>query len=232
MPWRVAGLAVRFVLAVTLLWGAFLTALSTFPAERELADFRRDLRAGRVETIVVVEGNDSLSSSSSGGSASVSSLTWTADSLIWRRLREPWNARYRVRELDTDLAAASFSGTLIRRPDGGGRGFWPAWPAEVPHRYGWFVQLAWITAFFVMLASRPRLANRWAWFWMFTVGQYGAPLFVLLEPRPIWSALDPVPPRVVQPVSGGAGCALALLLAYASGVLLWGIGAYVAGLTG
>ncbi len=229
MPWRVAGLAVRFVLLVTLLWGVFLTALSMTPAQGWLADFQRDLRAGRVEAIVV---RDGYATPEDRDTLIASSLIWTTDSLVWRMAQDAWNAGYPIERFTTDLARASFDGRLIRKPRGGQSGFWPAWLGEVPHRYGQVVQAAWVMALVVMLFSRPRLANRWAWFWLFTVGQIGAPLFVLLESRPIWSALDPVPPRVVRPVEGGTGCGLAILLGFTSGLLMLAIGTYVADLTG
>ncbi|MBB5079511.1 hypothetical protein [Nonomuraea endophytica] len=48
----VAGLAVRLILVVTLLWGGLLSAMSAFPGSAPLSDFHRDLRSGQVDVIV------------------------------------------------------------------------------------------------------------------------------------------------------------------------------------
>jgi hypothetical protein len=70
-----------------------------------------------------------------------------------------------------------------------------------------------------------RYANRWAWFWMFTFGQVGAILFLLLEPRSLWYGTQPQPPRAVR-MSGGNGCVTSIGLAVMSGfaVTLFALG--------
>ncbi|MFG1827745.1 hypothetical protein ACGFIJ_35160 [Microbispora bryophytorum] len=67
--------------------------------------------------------------------------------------------------------------------------------------------------------DRPRLGNRWAWFWLFTVGEVGAMLFLLLEPRPLWRGLEPQNP-VRNRMGGGGGCVLALCLSLVIPVLV------------
>lgn len=74
---------------------------------------------------------------------------------------------------------------------------------------------AWTLTFLMMLFSRRRtFANRWAWFWMFTLGQVGALLYLVLDPDPIWrrprpyGAAVPIPEHVMR---GDSGCLAALI---------------------
>jgi hypothetical protein len=67
----------------------------------------------------------------------------------------------------------------------------------------------WIVLFGHMLLIREhRYANRWAWFWLFTVGQIGALLYLWSEPEPLLKLLPRTPGRARehQPITGGVGC--------------------------
>ena len=73
----------------------------------------------------------------------------------------------------------------------------------------------WITLFARMLLTREhRYANRWAWFWMFTIGQIGALLYLWSEPEPLLMPLGRSPARVraYQPTTGGTGCLISIAL--------------------
>ncbi len=84
----------------------------------------------------------------------------------------------------------------------------------------------WIVVLARMLLTREhRYANRWAWFWMFTIGQIGVLLYLWSEPEPLLMPLgrSPVRVRAHQPVAGGTGCLLSIasmLLASVAGPLI------------
>ncbi|MBE1564298.1 hypothetical protein [Nonomuraea africana] len=231
-PWRVVGLVVRVVLLAILLWGGVVSGLSTFPREGTAAELRAAL--DDKDTIVYL--------------VDAREVRWSNHPLHWRRLIVNQDGSLssdagldlegriggdsdpapedpdEPREIDVLLAAAELRGVTVVRADGDN---WPpAWFEDVPARYGWLVPLAWFATLLAMLArSRPRYANRWGWFWMFFFGGVGAPLYLLLEPQPIWAAMDgPMPPARSR-LDGGGGCLMALLLALVSGLGLIGLGA-------
>lgn len=71
----------------------------------------------------------------------------------------------------------------------------------------------WIVLFARMLLTREhRYANRWAYFWLFTVGQIGALLYVWSEPEPLLMPLGRSRARVHvdRPITGGTGCLLSI----------------------
>jgi len=83
---------------------------------------------------------------------------------------------------------------------------------------------AWIGTFLLML-SRPnhRYANRWAWLWLFTIGQVGVLLYLILEPQPLWRPRGwPRSPNRM-PARGGTGLAWAVLLSIAASVVAFGV---------
>lgn len=66
----------------------------------------------------------------------------------------------------------------------------------------------WIVLFGHMLLTREhRYANRWAWFWLFTVGQIGALLYLWSEPESLLRPLRRTSGRVREqhPITGGVG---------------------------
>ncbi|WP_169951454.1 hypothetical protein [Microbispora sp. H11081] len=195
LPYRIAGLWVRVVLLVVLLWGALVSVLSLTPRERTLADFRTALRAGQV-TYVIYRGEQT-------------DLRWSTAPLFWYRAHqpEPYTRRDLLRDLDPAVPGPEVAWARSRWA------FFSGWPFHVPvHGAAWPVGVAWIVALLVMLGiERPRLGNRWAWFWLFTVGEVGAILFLLLEPRSLWHGLESQE-SLSKPLSGGRGCALAVCL--------------------
>ncbi|MBG0814799.1 hypothetical protein [Planomonospora sp. ID82291] len=207
-PWWAVGLAVRIALLALLLWGVLVSALRASPAERTLEDFRAAAGAGRVTHVDYREQD-----------GDVYRLAWAEGPLAWREVQGlpvgDGPAVYPVARLHRDLGADR---PRLAEPehDPDADGFFPDWPFAVPgDGLGRWVGVAWVAAFLIMLGSTPRLGNRWAWFWLFTVGQLGALLFLLLEPRPIWFGPEREPaPR--KRWDGGTGCLLSIGLALAA----------------
>jgi hypothetical protein len=96
-------------------------------------------------------------------------------------------------------------------------------PGVLPLRVPWAplryaAGAVWLLTLVHMLAQGGhRVANRWAWFWMFTIGQVGALLYLLREPTPLWRAelLD----TDSAPIRGGVGFGYAVLYTFAVGAL-------------
>jgi hypothetical protein len=197
-------------LLVVLLWGALVSGLSLTPRERTLADFHAALRAGRVT--YVIYRRDPVD------------LRWSTGPLFWYHAdqSETYTRRDLLRDLDATVPRPEAVAAKSRWA------FFSGWPFQVPvPGAAWLVSGAWIVTLLVMLGmGRPRLGNRWAWFWLFTIGEVGAMLFLLLEPRSLWNGLEPQEP-VANPLSGGRGCALAVCLSVVIPVL-GAIGLYYA----
>ncbi|AWS47600.1 hypothetical protein [Streptosporangium sp. 'caverna'] len=176
--WRIVGLVVRCVLLVVLLWGGLVTLLSLNPVPRTQGEFRAAAAAGRITAVEFREQNGDLSY-----------VRWTEGPLVWRwispRPLVENSGAYTVTDLRRDLGDDSVRTINIRGDTGGGT-FLPSWPFQVRGPTAGWVAVAWVLTILIMLGSTPRLGNRWAWFWMFGIGQVGAILFLLLEPRPLW----------------------------------------------
>ncbi|WP_371782034.1 hypothetical protein [Streptosporangium subroseum] len=166
------------MLLVVLLWGALVTVLSLNPVPRTQEEFRAAAAAGRITAVEFREQNGDLSY-----------VRWTEGPLVWRwispRPLTEGSGVYTGTDLRRDLDDDSVRTTRVESHTGGGM-FLPDWPFEVPGPTAGWVAVAWVLTILIMIGSTPRLGNRWAWFWMFGVGQVGAILFLLLEPRPLW----------------------------------------------
>ncbi|ACZ91920.1 hypothetical protein [Streptosporangium roseum] len=202
--WRIAGLVVRIALLLILLSGALVTALSFAPSQRTLGEFRAAVAAGRVSAITYRTG---------GEKRQLYELRWSEGPLAWHGIGtvpvRDGPRSYTVAEFTRDIAGVSADVTQLRGHSGDG-GIIPDWPFQMPVR-GWAVWtgVAWSVTSLIMLASVPRLGNRWAWFWLFTVGQVGAIVFLLLEPRPLWSGAGERPvPR--GRLTGAQGCLVSI----------------------
>ncbi len=233
-PYRIAGLWVRVLLLVVLLWGALVTLLSAVPRERDLADLRAGLDAGRVIYVIYSENGD--------GRGELREVRWSTAPLFWYRAQAPWpdDLPYTKARLVADAApdiadADAFvpdpRPVLRRAVAVHGNGIFPAWPFVVPVPHvSWMVTVAWIAAFVIMIGTeRPRLGNRWAWFWLFTIGQIGAVAFLLCEPRSLWRGLAPQAPPPL-PLGGGRGCVTALCVQFLIPFSVYGAGVVVPGL--
>jgi hypothetical protein len=209
------GRVVRGVAFIVLVVGAFTVVASFAPASRSTEDFTADLAAGRVSYVEYQSG--------------LGEVRWVSDWVRWRqaRLTSPplpdtggvsGQARDRA-WLNQQIAA---SGRQLRLEEfrNSGPGEWPfriPWP---PLRYA--AGAVWVLALLHMLSrGGHRVANRWAWFWMFTFGQIGALLYLVREPVPLWRSELPDAGRA--PMRGGIGFLSAILLSIVAGVVGFGI---------
>ncbi|MEV8638322.1 hypothetical protein AB0395_42385 [Streptosporangium sp. NPDC051023] len=209
--WWIAGVAVRIVLLLILLFGALVVALSVSPTPRTLSDFRSSLTAGRVSVV-----SYRVTPGERGGE--ILDLRWSEGPLIWHRGdRAPISGTPDGYTLERLMADAGPSWARVVQEEERGFGWWYArWPFGVPAQLGlWWVGAAWVVTFLIMVGSTPRLGNRWAWFWMFGAGQVGALAFLLLEPRPLWYRYGRRPPPRSR-VEGGLGCLLSVVTATAA----------------
>ncbi|MGW0067441.1 hypothetical protein ACWDUI_08235 [Streptosporangium sandarakinum] len=215
--WRIAGLAVRIVLLTVLLAGALVAALSSAPTARTRAELRAAVAAGRVSA-VLYRRHDGL----------IQEVRWSEGPLVWHQVEDPPVHRdrpgYTAAEFWAEISGVPLKAVSSLGDRSDPSGLLPDWPFRVL-RYGGvpWVAFAWGIAFLIMLGSTPRLGSRWAWIWLFTVGQVGAIGFLLLEPRPLWYRADRWPAPVVR-VSGGQGCLMSVGLAIAAVFAAMGVG--------
>ncbi|MBZ2194792.1 hypothetical protein [Occultella gossypii] len=197
LPSGPLGLVVRALIAALMVAGLVQIALQ--PVERMVDELRNDLRAGRVSELTIerlptgTEGSGTLRVEWSGHSGR--SVAWYEFSNL---AGEP-----RVDEGAIILADAEDS------PE----------PVSVTYSQGWdqpATQIS-LAAFAAMAAlillvvgPAPRLATKWAWFWLTCAA---APIwlaYLVLEPVPWWQRrlVTPRPRRL----TGGWGFVAALLL--------------------
>jgi hypothetical protein len=212
---------VRVLLLLMLAVGAATAVASLRPAERHEADLIADLSAGRV-TYLEYEGSDRR-------------VRWMDGWWRWRQTKLlSWNANgaggssadqpqgdaaleWLNRQIDASGHPVGLRFREVREP-----GWWLNRVEWGPLRTATLA--AWVVTFLLMLGrSRHRYANRWAWFWLFTFGQAGALLYLVLEPQPIWRPRS-WPPRTGRaPVRGGTGLIWSILLSIAVGLVVAGI---------
>ncbi|MFF4415901.1 hypothetical protein ACFYY8_25510 [Streptosporangium sp. NPDC001559] len=227
--WWLAGTVVRVVLLLILLFGALLVVAAAVPTGRTITDFRAALKADRV-TVVVYQASQpgTASPDSSDSSGVVYGLKWAEGPLVWHRIDQgpvlDGKGAYTFDRFGADIgdSGARLVQESVRQPS-----WWYAtWPFEIPPTLGmWWVGAAWVATLMIMLGSTPRLGNRWAWFWLFGVGQIGAFAFLLLEPRPLWHRYGRPPPERGR-MRGGTGC----LVSIVTSVVAVGVAAAVGGL--
>jgi hypothetical protein len=216
--WRIAGLVVRIALLLILLAGALVVALSFAPSTRTLGEFRAAVAADRVSAVTYRAG---------GEGQELYQVRWSEGPLVWHEIGmmpvRDGSRSYTVAELTRDIAGGSADVTRLESRSGDG-GIIPDWPFQAPLR-GWAVWtgVAWCVTSLIMLASVPRLGNRWAWFWLFTVGQIGAIVFLLLEPRP-WTTAAGERPAPRGRLDGGQGCLASIGLGLLSAACAAGVG--------
>lgn len=212
--------AFRVLLILVIVAGAATVLASLRPPQRPDSDLTADLAAGRVTYLDYQPSSHEVRWANGWWRWRVAALT------SWRENSE------RPSTVDTydDTALqwlrqqvdASGHPTTIRiRADR--QGEW--WPADIvwePLHAA--TAAAWIGTFLLML-SRPhhRCANRWAWLWLFTIGQVGVLLYLILEPQPIWRPRRwPRPPNRMR-ARGGTGLVWAILLSIAVSVVAFGV---------
>lgn len=184
------ALVLRVVLAVGLVLG--LAQMLTEPVERPLHDLLDGLRSGDVETVTIARPEPGVETFGTW------EVRWTGDGLPGRASYEisDGGAQRLVDEGRLILDAAEQS---------------PA-PVDITVHYNFLEPgTVWHLAGFAGVAAllwliagpQPRLATKWAWFWLAS----GTPLlwlvFVLLEPVPLWRR-DPAAARPRRLTGGWA----------------------------
>ncbi|MBT2235448.1 hypothetical protein [Nonomuraea sp. NEAU-A123] len=209
------GFVLRLVLLLPLLAGLVILSAGISPSSRTLEQFRRAVLAGDVDQVTY----------RASGSGELVSLTWSESLLVWHEVGgaiADAKGAYTTARLTADARRAFNRPSLTQKASkSDGNGILPDWPFDV--RGGWWIAASWVIVFLAMLFSPPRLANRWAWFWLFTVGQVGAILYLVLEPRPLWQGPGEGLTRDKR-VDGGSGCRYSIILAIVSGLAALGIG--------
>ncbi|MEV4094079.1 hypothetical protein [Streptosporangium saharense] len=220
------------MLLLILLFGGLLVVTAMAPTPRTLPDFQSALKAGRVSVVVyrmsqpdaIYPGTTVIPRSKPG---EVRGLTWAEGPLVWHRII-PGPIRdgkdvYTFARLSADTAPSGVRVTAEaeRQPS-----WWYAtWPFEISSLLGmWWIGAAWVLTLLIMLGSTPWLANRWAWFWLFGVGQLGAIAFLILEPRPLWYRYDRRPWQRGR-IWGGLGCLMSVATSLVAGGIALALGA-------
>ncbi len=206
------GRVMRLLLAVVILLGAATQLLQ--PVLRPVDAVVADLRAGVVRSLTI-ETPDPTAVFDNGltitwvTEASVGPFTALAGPMAWVQEHRPSTAFYTISSLDGSMggsadgsvtdgsvpvrqAAAAAGVAVVDVPDGGGTGV----PSGNFLGIGVLAVVATLAALVLLVAGpQPRLATRWAWFWL--SGLYPLILlFVLLEPVPLWrSASSTAPAR-------------------------------------
>ncbi|WP_066363990.1 hypothetical protein [Herbidospora mongoliensis] len=210
----------RIALLLVLLYGALVVSATSRPSARTFGQFRAALTAGEVDRVTW-----------RGDSGGIWQLHWSESPLIWHEAPPEKLAGdggpYTPERLDADLDRSRIRPLAEHLDNRNSGSILPEWPFWFPG-VGFLPWLAaaWVIAFVVMVGSRPRLGNRWAWFWLFTVGEIGALLFLVLEPRPLWKGPGPGAAES-KPISGHTGCLYSILLAIVSIGLALGVGELV-----
>ncbi|MEV0613683.1 hypothetical protein AB0I81_10210 [Nonomuraea sp. NPDC050404] len=207
---------IRLVLLIPLIAGLLMVGAAVSPLSRTLADFRGAALAGEIDRVHYRTGDSE---------DWVTSLSWSDSPLSWHRIEGEFSDQegpYTTTRLMADLRHTDVWPILKGTPSNDGPP--PDWVFESPG--GWWIAGPWLIAFLTMLFTTPRLANRWAWFWLFTVGDLGAIFWLLLEPRPLWRGPGEGLPRAKR-VDGCSGCVLSILMAIVWGLTAMGIGRLV-----
>jgi hypothetical protein len=208
------GRVIRGCAIVVLLLAGLTIVGSAMPGWRSTRDLTADLAAGRVTYLRY--------------SSDTHTVRWVDDWVLWRQapLQLPfpgpagvYGAGQEADWLRGQVAASGHPVNLALRSTGGSK----PWPFQVP----WLPLRAaaigvWTLALIHMLSrGGHRVANRWAWFWLFFIGQAGVILYLIREPVPIWRRELPATDR--QPTKGGTGFAQAVLLSLGTGLLGLGV---------
>ncbi len=204
---------VRFIartLALTLLLAGGLAAItSAMPRTADAAAFSTALERGEVVTVELPN-----SSGNASGAWTIDGR-WATGPFEWHR--GPLGAATTEGDLRALLSAHDVD---VSRADDDSL---ISWPFEIPTWLGGVVAATWLATFVAMLASAPVYGNRWAWFWLFTIGQVGALAYLVLEPVPLHRALAPSAPEPIEPArerwTGPQGCLASPLVAIAAGIV-------------
>ncbi|GAA1284491.1 hypothetical protein Psi02_33530 [Planotetraspora silvatica] len=195
---RLTAVFVRVVLLVVLLWGTLLAFFAALPQERSAAEFHAKLYAGQVSAVIYRHVDHDVD------------LRWSTSPFTWYHSVDP-NLKHGLTNLVRPGGTYPYvvGAKSLTHP----RWLAAMWTLRVPDSFGWLVMLAWIISFVMMLRTKVhRVGNRWAWFWLFTFGQIGAVLYLLLEPRSLWWGVEPQEPPA-NPLGGVRGIILSFCVA-------------------
>lgn len=206
------SLAFRVLLFAVLVVGVATVVASLRPSERPESDLTADLAAGRV-TYLDYERSDRR-------------VRWADGSWRWRATTLVSGTPSAIdAQSDPALAwlqqqiEASGHPVPVRSHADPEPRWWPLRVVWEPLEAA--TVAVWVGTFLIMLGRRHhRYANRWAWFWLLTVGQAGVLLYLILEPQPIWRPRS-WPRRTDRaPTRGGTGLIWAILLSITVGLAL------------
>lgn len=185
---------VRMVLLAVLALSGVIVLVNQDPPHRDAEELIADLRAGRVTKVVYDRDWPAYGDLIwSGGPFSWSQARFDEPGDVWdHRTAELVPAALERRQgafLARVRAVAAPSVEIVLSEGSGGSG--PGGLVGSPAYARWWepfapvAMAAEVLAWLLMLTRREhRYAGRWAWFWMFLAG--GSPVYVLLEPRPLW----------------------------------------------
>jgi hypothetical protein len=200
------------LLLLVLATGGGTVVASVHPAARHQQDLVADLDAGRVTHLEYRSGDFHV--------------RWVDGWWRWRETvleSRPVNGAGSTAQSSTAWlrARVDASGHPVAVYDGATprTGWWVNRVEPAPLKVATGVTL--LVTFLIMLGrQRHRYANRWAWFWLFTIGQLGALLYLVLEPQPLWRP-GSWPPRPARSLTrGGVGCLWAIGLSITAGLVL------------
>ncbi|MGB6038227.1 MAG: hypothetical protein WBG39_00080 [Gordonia sp. (in: high G+C Gram-positive bacteria)] len=183
-----ARLVARVVALLILVTGCAATVVAAQPRTADYPEFARALDSGSVDSVVFDESDGTVSDTWIGA--------WSTGLFQWRRgpiVADPVSKSQAMQSLRNRGVEISENSDQV--PNN--------WAFRSSAWFGMALTLAWLGTFVAMLASRPRWGNRWAWFWMFTVGQVGVLLYLLIEPASLWKKSAVSPCVDAATVSGG-----------------------------
>jgi hypothetical protein len=205
-----AGRAVRALALLVLVLASLTVVASWVPVQRSTQNLSADLADGRAGYVEYVP--------------DTRTVRWVVDFALWRETRLParsdvpadGNPSGQDMTWLEDRITASGHQVRLTEVDGTIPRLWLTlvpWPP-----LGFAAGAVWLLALVHMLSNRGhRVANRWAWFWMFTFGRAGVLLYLLCEPVPLWRSRLRGTGR--RPIGGGIGLVYAVLLTFAGSVL-------------
>jgi hypothetical protein len=206
------GRAVRAIAIVVLLLAAATVLLSLSPAWASADAFTGDLAGGRVDYVEYDQQSRTI--------------YWVTDEVRWHAADVPaplvpggsdgYQRSGQEQAWVEQQIAVSGHPVAMAYVDNNGLREWIVKVPWAPLRYA--AVAVWLLTLVHLLATGGhRVANRWAWFWMFTIGQVGALLYLLREPVPLWRA--ELPDNEPAPIRGGVGFVYAVLYAFAVGAV-------------
>ncbi|KXO93963.1 hypothetical protein [Tsukamurella pseudospumae] len=244
---RVIAPIARWVALIVLVVGFVAFSAEAHPRDATYADFRHDLERGAVTQLIIPSDQWTQDNVRSG--------TWSTRPFRWRTgrvLDRPEGAGPSPSGTSEGTAGSPWSdfandmeGRDVRlrttSDDDSGSLSLPFPSSPQPDWTGLLISIAWLATFAAVFVFQPRRGNRWAWFWMFTIGQIGALLYLILEPEPLirrapaldrqQAAVEPnadgpdtATPPTSRPLSGAQGFGLAIVSAIATAMASVAIG--------